>query len=233
MNIILIGSPGAGKGTQASCLEERTGMKHIASGDMFRTAVRDETPLGLLAKSYLDNGELVPDEVVIDMVLERISQPDCANGVIFDGFPRRPEQAEALEQALRARGQSIDRVVLVTVPEETLVQRIVGRQTCRNCQTAYNIYYFPPAQAGICDECGGELYTRSDDTVETIKHRLQVYAEQTMPLIAHYKGQGLLVEINGYGEIQGVTRALLQALQIDSGNGQAAPNREHKLRGAS
>jgi adenylate kinase len=165
------------------------------------------------------------------MVLERISRPDCTSGVIFDGFPRRPEQAEALEQALRERGQATDAVLLLTVPEEMLIQRIVGRQTCRNCQTAYNMYYFPPQQPGICDSCGGELYTRSDDTVETIKHRLQVYAEQTMPLIAHYRQQGLLVEINGYGEIHDVTRAMLEALRIE--DGQAAPGVEHKLGGAS
>ncbi|GIV97540.1 MAG: adenylate kinase [Herpetosiphonaceae bacterium] len=216
MNVILLGMPGAGKGTQAAILEKRTGMKHVASGDMFRTAVNNGTPLGLLAKQYLDNGELVPDDVVIGMVLERISQPDCANGVIFDGFPRTPEQARALEEALRGRGQRIDAVLLLTVPEEVLIQRVVGRRTCRNCQAAYNIYYFPPEQEGVCNRCGGDLYQRSDDTVETVKHRLEVYAAQTSPLIDYYRAQVLLHEIEGTGEIDSVTQKLLQALKMDN-----------------
>jgi adenylate kinase len=216
MNVILLGSPGAGKGTQAAILEERTGMKHIASGDMFRSAIINGTPLGLLAKQFIDSGELVPDEVVIGMVLERVSQPDCANGVIFDGFPRTPEQARVLEEALRSRGESIDAVLLLTVPEEALIQRVVGRQTCRNCQTAYNIYYFPPRQEGMCDQCGGELYQRSDDTVETVKHRLEVYTAQTMPLIAHYQGLGLLHTIDGQHDIWSVTKAMVEALKMSN-----------------
>ena len=234
MNIILLGSPGAGKGTQAEALEEATGMKHIASGDMFRTAVNNGTPLGRLAQSYLDNGELVPDDVVIGMVLERIAQPDCANGVIFDGFPRRPEQAKALEEALSASGQRIDAVLLLTAPEEMLIQRIVGRQTCRNCQTAYNMYYFPPGQEGICDECGGELYTRSDDTVETIKHRLEVYRLQTSPLIDHYRAQGILHEIDGQGDMLEVTRALLKALNMqDTGSSDGKLERRQRRTGSA
>lgn len=214
MNIILLGSPGAGKGTQATALEEATGMKHIASGDMFRTAVKEGTPLGKQAQSYLDKGELVPDDVVIGMVLERVLQPDCANGVIFDGFPRTPEQARALQEALQQHDDSISAVLLLHVPKEILIQRVIGRWTCRNCQAVYNTYYLAPREAGVCDDCGGDLYQRSDDNLETINHRLEVYAAQTMPLVAHYREQGILHEIDGQGDVNDITARMVQAMTL-------------------
>ncbi len=214
MNIILLGSPGAGKGTQATALEEATGMKHIASGDMFRTAVKEGTPLGKLAQSFLDKGELVPDDVVIGMVLERISQPDCAAGVIFDGFPRTPEQASALQEALQKHNDCISAVLLLTVPKEVLIQRVIGRWTCRNCQAVYNTYYLAPQTEGVCDHCGGDLYQRSDDNLETINHRLDVYNAQTMPLVDHYRGLGILHEIDGLGDVDEVTARMVQAISL-------------------
>ena len=214
MNIILLGSPGAGKGTQATALEEATGMRHIASGDMFRTAVKEGTPLGIEARSYLDKGELVPDDVVIGMVLERVLQPDCTNGVIFDGFPRTPEQARALQEALQGHDDCISAVLLLHVPPEILIQRVIGRWTCRNCQAVYNTYYLAPRKVGVCDGCGGDLYQRSDDNLETINHRLEVYTAQTMPLVAHYRDQGILHEIDGQGDVGDITARMVQAMTL-------------------
>lgn len=214
MNVILLGPPGAGKGTQAKTLSEQTGLQHVASGDLFRAALRQGTELGMLAKSYMDRGELVPDEVVIGMILERINQEDCANGVIFDGFPRTRDQATALEEALAEHNSGIDLVLYITVPEEVLLKRIAGRQTCKTCGTTYNIYYFPSHRSGICDACGSGLYQRSDDSMETAQHRLDVYFAQTMPLIEHYKAQGNLYEVEGQGEITAVTETMLGALKL-------------------
>jgi len=221
MNVILVGPPGAGKGTQAAVLEEKTELKHIASGELFRQHMREETELGLLARSYVDRGELVPNDVVIGMILERVFQPDCEKGVIFDGFPRTKEQASALAQSLEEHQQTIDAVIFLNAPRDVLLKRIVGRQTCRNCQTPYNIYYTPPREEGICDLCGGDLYTRSDDNMETARHRLEVYFQQTMPLIEHYRAIGLLHEVNGLGDIHEVTLRLAHELGIKNGNGTA------------
>jgi len=212
MDIILLGAPGAGKGTQAKYLEEHTGMIHVASGDLFRAALRQGTELGMLAKSYMDRGELVPDEVVIRMIIERISQPDCSQGVIFDGFPRTREQARALEVELSAHARRIDHVLYLRVPEDMLLRRIAGRQTCKTCGSTYNMFYFPSKRPDICDECGGRLYQRSDDTMETARHRLEVYFAQTMPLIEYYREQGSLIEIDGRREISQVTRSMIDAL---------------------
>jgi adenylate kinase len=217
MDVILLGAPGAGKGTQAKVLEERTGLVHVASGDLFRAALRQGTELGMLAKSYMDRGELVPDEVVIRMIVERISQADCAGGVIFDGFPRTRDQANALEQELVDHKRQIDSVLFLQVPEPVLLRRIAGRQTCKTCGSTYNIYYFPSARPEVCDECGGKLYQRSDDTMETARHRLQVYFAQTMPLIEYYRQHGKLIEIDGRGEIARVTEAMVQSLGIMNG----------------
>ncbi|NWG18709.1 MAG: adenylate kinase [Chloroflexi bacterium] len=214
MDIILLGAPGAGKGTQAKYLEEHTGMIHVASGDLFRAALRQGTELGMLAKSYMDRGELVPDEVVIRMIIERISQPDCRQGVIFDGFPRTREQARALEVELSAHARRIDHVLYLRVPEDMLLRRIAGRQTCKTCGSTYNMFYFPSKRPDICDECGGRLYQRSDDTMETARHRLEVYFAQTMPLIEYYREQGSLIEIDGRREISQVTRSMIDALNI-------------------
>jgi adenylate kinase len=217
MNVILVGPPGAGKGTQAAVLEEKTELKHIASGELFRTHLRQETELGLLARKYMDGGDLVPNDVVIGMILDRVFQPDCDKGVIFDGFPRTKEQADALAKALEEHEQQIDAVIFLNAPRDVLLKRIVGRQTCRNCQTPYNIYYSPPREEGICDICSGDLYTRSDDNMETARHRLEVYFQQTMPLIEHYRTMGMLHEVNGLGDIHEVTARLAHELGISNG----------------
>ncbi len=214
MNVILVGPPGAGKGTQAAVLEARTKLAHIASGELFRHHMREETELGLLARSYVDRGELVPDEVVINMIMERITQPDCKHGVIFDGFPRTKEQAAALERMLRDHEQGIDVVIFLNAPRDVLLKRIVGRQTCRVCQTPYNIYYSPPKEEGVCDRCEGDLYTRSDDNMQTARHRLDVYFQQTMPLIEHYRAQGQLHAVDGLGNIHEVTMRLVHGLGL-------------------
>ncbi len=212
MDVILLGPPGAGKGTQALTIEQQTGLIHVASGDLFRAALRQGTELGMLAKSYMDRGELVPDEVVIRMILERISQRDCAAGVLFDGFPRTKDQACALDQALVARGRQIDCVLFLSVPNDVLLRRIAGRQTCRVCGAIHNAYYFPSKRLGLCDTCVGRLYQRSDDSLETAQHRLEVYYAQTMPLIEHYRAQGKLVEIDGRREMALVAETMINAL---------------------
>lgn len=215
MDVILLGAPGAGKGTQAQYLEEHTGLVHVASGDLFRAALRQGTELGMLAKLYMDRGELVPDELVIRMIIERISQNDCANGVIFDGFPRTRDQALALQSELVGHGRSIDYVLYLRVPDDVLLRRIAGRQTCKTCGYIYNIYYFPSKRADVCDHCGGKLYQRSDDTMETARHRLQVYFAQTRPLIEYYRDQNTLIEIDGQREISLVTEAMTAALGLN------------------
>ena len=218
MDVILLGAPGAGKGTQAQVLEEHIGLVHVASGDLFRAALRRGTELGMLAKSYMDRGELVPDEVVIRMIIERISQSDCANGVIFDGFPRTRDQARALEQELVDHGRKIDFVLYLRVPDDVLLRRIAGRQTCKTCGYIYNIYYFPSKRADVCDQCSGKLYQRNDDTMETARYRLQVYFAQTRPLIEYYRDQGNLIEIDGQREISLVSEAMTSALKINGSN---------------
>jgi adenylate kinase len=220
MNVILVGPPGAGKGTQAAVLEEQTKLKHVASGDLFRQHMLNETELGLQARSYVSRGELVPDDVVIGMILDRVFQPDCAKGVIFDGFPRTKEQAHALTDALKAHHKTLDAVIFLSAPRDILLKRIVGRQTCRVCQTPYNIYYTPPRDEGRCDLCGGQLYTRPDDNMETARHRLDVYMEQTMPLVEHYRNMGLLVEVNGLGDVHEVTARMVAQLRVATSDAQ-------------
>jgi adenylate kinase len=220
MDVILLGAPGAGKGTQAKVLEERSGLVHVASGDLFRAALRQGTELGGLAKSYMDRGELVPDEVVIRMIIERISKDDCESGVIFDGFPRTREQARALEEELQQHNRRIDYAIFLRVPDDVLLRRIAGRQTCKTCGSTYNIYYFPSKRPDTCDECNGRLYQRSDDNLETARHRLAVYFAQTMPLIEYYNEQGNLLEIDGQREISLVTDFMLGSMGINGNNGQ-------------
>jgi len=213
MYIIILGAPGAGKGTQADILCQEMDLPHIASGDLFRQALENKTELGLLAKSYMEQGKLVPDEITIKMILERISQPDCASACLFDGFPRTLDQAEALDRALTEQGKNIDKIIYIQVPDDKLVKRLSGRWICRNCQTPYHMVNSPPKSPGKCDKCGGELYQRTDDTEETVRKRLEVFLAQTMPIIDYYREQDKLIEINGDLEIQAVAKYMIAALK--------------------
>ena len=213
MYILVLGAPGAGKGTQADIISREMGLPHIASGDLFRQALEKKTQLGLLAKSYMEKGELVPDEVTIKMILERISQPDCASGCLFDGFPRTLRQAEALDKALVNRGKSIYKAIYIEVPEEELVKRLSGRWLCRNCQTPYHVIASPPKIPGKCDKCAGELYQRSDDREETVRERLNVFYDLTIPILDYYRKQNRLIEVNGNLGIQEVSRKILSMLK--------------------
>ena len=214
MNIVMLGPPGAGKGTQAALLAERLGTPHVATGDLFREALRAETELGLTAKSYMERGELVPDEVTIAMVRERLSKPDCDEGVILDGFPRTIEQAEALDELLDEQDKSIDAALFIDAEEEELVRRLSSRWTCRNCQAVYNVLSKPPLEEGKCDLCGGELYQRADDKPETVRNRIVVYREQTSPLVQYYRDEALLVTIKSEGGIGCVQEKILEALDL-------------------
>ena len=211
--VILLGPPGAGKGTQAASLAQELDVPHVATGDLFRAAVSQGTPLGKLAKTYMDRGELVPDEVTVRMLLERVSQPDARRGYILDGFPRTVEQAQALDKALSERKEKIDKALLIVVPDEELVQRLSGRWVCRVCQTPYHEVNNPPKVRGRCDRDGGELYQRDDDKPETVRNRLRVYAQQTLPLVEHYRREGVLVRVNGQQEIETVRGDLMKALR--------------------
>ena len=213
MYIILFGAPGAGKGTQAVYVAQKLNLVHIATGDLFRQAIEQGTELGIQAKSYMEKGMLVPGEITIRMVLERMSAPDCESGVVFDGFPRSLDQARALDEALAKQAKAIDRVVYIKASEEELLKRFSGRWICRNCQTPYHAIDSPPKIWGKCDQCGGELYQRPDDTDETAKKRLQVYFAQTAPLIDYYTRAGKLIEVNGEGGIDEVGRRIIVALR--------------------
>ena len=212
MYIVFLGAPGAGKGTQASRVADELKLAHIASGDMFREALEKGDELAKEARSYMEKGVLVPDDVTIRMVLERISASDCENGAIFDGFPRNLAQAEALDQALAKQDKVIDKVVYIKVSEEELLARLSGRWICRKCQAPYHISNSPPKVRGKCDQCGGELYQRTDDAVETVKERLQVYFAQTAPLINYYAKDGKLLEVDGEGGVDRVSELILQAI---------------------
>ncbi len=212
MYLVLLGPPGAGKGTQAERLEEELNLPHVASGDLFRENMKNETPLGLLARKYIDKGQLVPDDVTIAMVRERLQQPDCEDGAILDGFPRTLAQAESLDNMLADLGQKLDGVLYIAVPDEELVRRLSGRWICRQCQTPYHTLFSPPASEGVCDACEGELYQRDDDKPETVRARLKVYRQQTAPLIDYYRQAGLLVEVDGVGDIETVSKVLLEAV---------------------
>ncbi len=212
MHIIFLGAPGAGKGIQAAVFAQKLHLVHLATGDLFRQAVEAGTKLGLKAKSYMEKGKLVPDRVTIQMVLDRMSAPDCAAGVILDGFPRNLAQAEALDKALAQTARAIDRVVYIKVSEEELLKRLGGRWICRNCQAPYHAVDSPPRVQGRCDRCGGELYQRPDDSAETVKKRLEVYFAQTAPLIDYYTRSGKLAEIDGEGNIDEVSRRIVAAL---------------------
>jgi len=214
MYIIMLGAPGAGKGTQADILCREIGLQHVASGDLFRQALEKKTELGLLAKAYMERGELVPDEITINLVLERINAPDCISGCLFDGFPRTLEQAKALDKSLATQDRSIDKVIYTRVPDEELVKRLSGRWLCRVCQMPYHIVSSPPKLSGKCDKCGGELYQRPDDKEETVRERLKVFFIQTTPLIEYYRKQNKLIEVDGNLGIQEVAKDIAEALNI-------------------
>ena len=197
MKIIMVGAPGAGKGTQAKRIAEKYGIPHISTGDIFRANLKEGTELGLKAKVFMDKGALVPDEITIGMLMDRIHQPDCKDGYVLDGFPRNIPQAEALTKALSEANESMDAVVDVDVPDENIMDRMSGRRTCRKCGEGYHTKYSPSKVEGICDVCGGELYIRDDDKSETVKKRLTVYHDQTQPLIDYYTKQGILKSVNG------------------------------------
>ena len=212
MNVILLGPPGAGKGTQAKMLVEEYQIPQISTGDILRAAVKEGSPLGKEAKACMDKGDLVPDSVVIGIVEERIQQPDCAKGYMLDGFPRTVPQAEALDGMLQNLSSQIDHVVSIEVASEELVGRLTGRRTCRDCGVGFHVMFDPPEQEGVCDKCGGELYQRDDDNVETVTSRLEVYESQTLPLIDYYKAQEKIRPIDGVGEIKEIFGRVTQVL---------------------
>lgn len=211
--IVLLGPPGVGKGTQAKILAEKTNLAHISSGDLFRENIKNNTELGLLAQTFINKGELVPDNVTIGMIRDRLSLPDCAAGAILDGFPRTPAQADALQALLAEFGGQVNRVPFITASEQTLVERLAGRWTCRAQGHVFHEKFNPPKQSGICDIDGSELYQREDDKAETVQRRIRVYFEQTAPLVSYYQQQGLLVEIDGAQPIEAVTEQLLAVLK--------------------
>ncbi len=197
MKIIMLGAPGAGKGTQAKKIAEVCNVPHISTGDIFRANIKNGTELGAKAKEYMDKGLLVPDELVCDLVVDRIQQSDCENGYILDGFPRTIPQAQALTNALNAIGQKMDYAINIEVPDENIIERMSGRRACVGCGATYHVVYNPTKVEGICDACGEALILRDDDKPETVKNRLNVYHEQTQPLIDYYKNEGILVEVDG------------------------------------
>ena len=212
MKIIMLGAPGAGKGTQAKKISERYSIPHISTGDIFRANIKNGTELGKKAKEYMDKGLLVPDELVVDLVVDRLSQADCEKGCVLDGFPRTIPQAEALDAALEAKNEKVDYAIDIEVPDEIIIARMSGRRACLSCGATYHIVHVPPKKEGICDACGSELVLRDDDKAETVKKRLDVYHEQTQPLIDYYCGKKLLIEIDGTKSMDEVTEAVFELL---------------------
>jgi adenylate kinase len=204
MNLVLMGLPGAGKGTQAEKIVDKYGIPHISTGDMFRAAIKEGTELGLQAKSFMDQGALVPDEVTIGIVRERLGKDDCAKGYLLDGFPRTVAQAEALEEITSSLDRKINFVINIDVDQTILMERLTGRRICKSCGSTYHLVFNPPAKDGVCDRCGGELYQRADDNAETVENRLQVNIAQTKPLLDFYESKGYLRNINGQQDINKV-----------------------------
>ncbi|PIH00416.1 adenylate kinase [Clostridium combesii] len=204
MRVILLGPPGAGKGTQAKLISEKFSIPHISTGDIFRANIKEKTPLGIEAKRYIDNGQLVPDEVTIGIVKDRLTKDDCDNGFLLDGFPRTVAQAEALDEFLKGINKELDVALLIKVPEEFILERMTGRRVCTSCGASYHIRFNPPKIEGKCDICDNELIQRKDDTEATVKERLEVYSKQTYPLINYYKDNGIISEVNGTESINEV-----------------------------
>ena len=212
MRVIMLGAPGAGKGTQAIKIAEKYSIPHISTGDIFRANIKNNTELGQKAKTYMDQGLLVPDELVVDLVVDRVNQEDCANGYVLDGFPRTIPQAEALDNALTKMGQAIDYAINVEVPDENIVNRMSGRRACVTCGATYHLVYAPTKEEGICDQCQGSLILREDDKPETVQKRLNVYHDQTQPLIDYYTAKGNLKEVDGTVDINDVFASIVQIL---------------------
>ena len=212
MKIIMLGAPGAGKGTQAKKIAAKYAIPHISTGDIFRANIKNNTELGQKAKTYMDKGELVPDELVVDLIMDRFKEADCANGYVLDGFPRTIPQAEALDKALSANGESVDYAINVEVPDENIINRMSGRRACVGCGATYHIQFNPTKVEGICDACGEKLILRDDDKPETVKNRLSVYHEQTQPLIEYYSGKGVLMEVDGTQPMDDVFAAIVKIL---------------------
>ncbi len=216
MRIVLVGPPGAGKGTQAAFLAKNLSIPHISTGDLFRANISQGTELGKQAKAYMDAGNLVPDEVTFGMAKDRMSQPDAEKGFLLDGFPRNVSQAEALDETLKTEGMKLDAVLDLEVPEDEVVKRIAGRRVCRKDSShVFHVTYSQPKQEGVCDVCGGELYQRDDDSEETVRKRLEVYHTQTEPIIDYYRAQGLVVTISALGKVDEVTKRAMEALKRD------------------
>ncbi len=212
MHIVILGAPGAGKGTQAEVIHQKIGLPHIASGDLFRQALDRGTELGLMAKDYMERGNLVPDEIVIEMIIQRIKQPDCISGWLLEGFPRTVKQAETLDNVLAEQGEKVDKAIYVEVPEEELVKRLSGRWICKNCQAPYHMVTSPPKVRGKCDKCGGDLYQRLDDNEQTVRERLKAFNTMTIPTLRYYKKQNKLVAVNGNKGIQEVAKEIYSEL---------------------
>ena len=212
MKIIMLGAPGAGKGTQAKMIAEKYQIPHVSTGDIFRANIKNGTELGLEAKKYMDQGLLVPDELTVKILLDRVAQADCANGYVLDGFPRTIPQAQVLDEALNKLGESVDYAINVDVPDENIVRRMSGRRACLKCGATYHIEHIPPKKEGICDKCGSELILRDDDKPETVKKRLDVYHDQTQPLIDYYQKQGILKSVDGTMPMEDVFAGIVEIL---------------------
>ena len=213
MKIIMLGAPGAGKGTQAKKIAEKFQIPHISTGDIFRANIKNGTELGKKAKSYMDQGQLVPDELTVDLLMDRVKNDDCKDGYVLDGFPRTIPQAEALEEALSKNGDSIDYAINVDVPDENIINRMSGRRACVKCGATYHLEHIPPKTENICDTCGSELILRDDDKPETVKNRLEVYHKQTQPLIDFYSKKGVLKEVDGTKQMEEVFNAITALIQ--------------------
>ncbi len=212
MKIIMLGAPGAGKGTQAKMIADKYQIPHISTGDIFRANIKNGTELGMEARTYMDKGELVPDELTVRILLDRVAQPDCENGYVLDGFPRTIPQAEVLDQELTKRNEKIDHAINVEVPDENIVRRMSGRRACVSCGSTYHIVHIPPKKEGLCDKCGNELILRDDDKEETVMNRLGVYHDQTQPLIEYYSAKGVLCTVDGTIDMMDVFKEITNIL---------------------